>query len=73
MQFNEIYALKHEKYNMQCKSRNITSIRTTLPAEVAWQIRHLKPRKSPGPDGIQNLVLLKLPKTAIQVVTAKFQ
>ena len=47
----------------------IESIRRTVPAEVAWQIRHLKPRKAPGPDGIQNLVLQKLPKIAIQVLT----
>lgn len=44
-------------------------IRRTILPEVAWQIRHLKARKAPGPDGIQNIVLQKLPQSAIQILT----
>ena len=40
--------------------------RETIPAEIAWQIRHLNGKKARGPDGIQNIVLQKLPPLAIQ-------
>jgi hypothetical protein len=29
-------------------------LRPTNHSEIAWLTRHLKPRKAPGPDGIQN-------------------
>ena len=44
-------------------------IRKTITAEVNWQIRHLKGRKAPGPDGIQNIVLQHLPQLAIAYLT----
>ena len=46
-----------------------STIRRTIPAEVAWQIRHLPDKKAPGPDGIQNIVLKRLPPSGIAFLT----
>ena len=43
-------------------------IRKAVPAEIAWQIRHLKSNKAPGPDQIQNEVLKQLPFLAIKQI-----
>jgi hypothetical protein len=32
-------------------------VRATNHSEIAWIVRHLKPRKEAGPDGIQNIIL----------------
>ena len=43
-------------------------IRKAVPAEIVWQIQHLKNNKSPGPDHIQNEVLKHLPLPAIKQI-----
>lgn len=45
-----------------------TKIRKTNEHELRWQIKHLKDKKAPGPDGIQNIILKELPKCAIQYI-----
>lgn len=56
---------------------NTTDIRNTSVGEVAWQIKHLKNRKAPGIDGIQNQVLKYLPLVAIRylvnIINAMFR
>ena len=51
------------------KEKQKTKIRPSSVPEVIWQIRHLKDRKSPGPDEIQNLVLKNLPNSALKSLT----
>jgi Endonuclease/Exonuclease/phosphatase family. len=46
-----------------------TTIRQTNKHELRWQIKHLKDRKAPGPDGIQNIVLKQLPIIAIEYLS----
>ena len=43
-----------------------TEIKKTNIHELRWQIKHLKDRKAPGPDGIQNIVIKHLPTIAIE-------
>jgi hypothetical protein len=43
-------------------------IRPTIPFEVAWLIRHARPRSAPGPDGIQNIVLQHLPQSVFKFI-----
>ena len=51
-----------------------TQVRTKMigkgySKEVKWIIRHLKNRKAPGPDGINNRVLKELPDSAVKVIS----
>jgi hypothetical protein len=46
--------------------------RPTNPSEVAWLIRHIRPRSAPGPDGIQNIVLQHLPQAAFKFIATLF-
>jgi hypothetical protein len=45
-----------------------TSVRKTNPHEICWLIRHLKPPKAAGPDGIQNIVIQHLPLKALKYI-----
>jgi hypothetical protein len=47
-------------------------VRPTNPSEVAWLIRHTRPRSAPGPEGIQNIVLQHLPKAAFKFIATLF-
>ena len=42
-----------------------TKIRPSSVPEIIWQIKHLKDKKAPGPDEIQNQVLKQLPRSAL--------
>ncbi|PNF22150.1 hypothetical protein B7P43_G05754 [Cryptotermes secundus] len=41
-------------------------------SEIAWIVRHLKPRKAAGPVGIQNLVLQHLPRFVFKFIAKLF-
>jgi hypothetical protein len=43
-------------------------VRATNHSEIAWIVRHLKPRKAAGPDGIQNIILQHLPRPALKFI-----
>jgi hypothetical protein len=47
-------------------------VRTTNHSEIAWIVRHFKPRKAAGPDGIQNIILQHLPRSALQIIAEIF-
>jgi hypothetical protein len=47
-------------------------VRPTNPSEVAWLIRHTRPRSAPGPDRIQNILLQHLPKEAFNFIATIF-
>jgi hypothetical protein len=49
-----------------------TSVRPTNHSEIEWIIRHLKPRKASGPDGIQNIVLKHLPRLVLKFIAKIF-
>jgi hypothetical protein len=41
-------------------------VRATNHSEIAWIVRHLKPRTAAGPDGIQNIILQHLPRLKLR-------
>jgi hypothetical protein len=47
-------------------------MRPTNHSEIAWLIRHLKPRKATGPDGIQNIILQHLPRSVLKLIAIIF-
>jgi hypothetical protein len=47
-------------------------VRATNFSEIAWIVRHLKPRKAAGPDGIQNIILQHLPRLALKFIAKIF-
>lgn len=44
---------------------DLESINYTSPKEIRAAIKKTRPKKAPGPDGIQNIILKHLPKKAI--------
>jgi endonuclease/exonuclease/phosphatase (EEP) superfamily protein YafD len=50
----------------------IEPIKLTTPAEIKGIIKTRHPRKAPGLDGIQNVVLQNLPKKALAYITVLF-
>ena len=46
-----------------------TRTRPCSAPEIKWPIKHLKDRKAPGPDNIQNIVLKHTPDIAITYLT----
>ena len=55
--------------NSHLNSPPRSKIRKTNIHEVKWLIAHSKPRKAPGPDTIQNIVLKQLSQKALQYLT----
>jgi hypothetical protein len=47
-------------------------MRTTNHSEIAWIVRQLKPRKTTGPDGIENVILLHLPRLVLKYIAKLF-
>jgi hypothetical protein len=47
-------------------------VRHTNHFEIAWIVRHLKPRKAAGPDGIQNIILQHLPRSVLKFIAKIF-
>jgi hypothetical protein len=43
-------------------------VRATNLSEFAWIVRHLKPRKAAGPDGIQNII----PRLVLKFIVKQF-
>jgi hypothetical protein len=43
-------------------------VRATNLFEIAWIVRHLKPRKAAVPDGIQNIIHQHLPRLALKFI-----
>jgi hypothetical protein len=42
--------------------------RATNHCEIAWIVRHLKPRRAAGSDGIQDTILQHLPTLCILII-----
>jgi hypothetical protein len=47
-------------------------VRATNHSEIAWIVRHLKPRNAAGPDGIQNIILQHLPRPILKFIAKLF-
>jgi hypothetical protein len=47
-------------------------VRPTNHSEIFWTVRHLKPRKASGPDGIQNIILQHLPCSVFKFIAKMF-
>jgi hypothetical protein len=43
-------------------------VRATNHSEIAWIIRNLKPRKTSGSDGVQNIILQHLPRLLLRFI-----
>ncbi|PNF17515.1 hypothetical protein B7P43_G13165, partial [Cryptotermes secundus] len=50
----------------------IDRMRAPNHSEIAWIVRHLKPRKAAGPDGIQNIILQHLPRFVFKFIAKLF-
>jgi hypothetical protein len=44
----------------------------TNHSEIAWIVRHLKPRKAAGPDDIQDIILQHLPRPVLKFIAKIF-
>lgn len=57
--------VNHTYTEIKSEPIDINDVELTSPKEVLEAINKTKPRKAPGPDGIQNILLKNLPKKAI--------
>jgi hypothetical protein len=58
--------------NVFLKQPQADRVRATNLSEIAWIVRHLKPRKAAGPDGIQNIILQHLPRLVLKFIAKIF-
>jgi hypothetical protein len=47
-------------------------VRPTNRSEISWIVRHLKPSKASGPDGLQNIILQHLPRLVFKCIAKIF-
>lgn len=66
---SEVKLLYDKLVSEQVSAENIKFV---SPSEVRKAIKSLKPKKAPGPDGIQNIILKNLPHKAIVQLTNIF-
>jgi hypothetical protein len=57
-----------QEVNDSLKQPLADRVKATNLSEITCIVRHLKPRKAAGPDGIQKIILQHLPRLALKFI-----